>query len=371
VRTDPVELFVELAALTSPPGQERMVADHVTSFVREHGLDVLEDDAACRLGGSTGNLVVQLPPRRAGTPVFFCAHLDTVPVEGPVQPVVAEGIVRSDGRTILGADNKASVAAMLVALSRLVSETREHAGVEFVFTPMEEVGCKGASEFDTTRLASRFGFVYDHEGPIGTYVGSAPAGYLLRLDFRGRAAHAGIDPEKGRSAIQAAGRAIVGLTFGRLSDSSTLNAGVIQGGTAHNVVAEQCSLSIDVRARTYGRGLELIDEIRDVAARAASDCGCTVEIDVAEKYRDYHFDGTERVVELARRAFAAVGATMEAVDAGGGADASIFNARGVSCLNVGSGMRSIHTREESIAIDDLYKLVELTLAIVDAAISAE
>jgi tripeptide aminopeptidase len=221
---DPVKLFVELAAIASPPGGERLVADRVATFVRDHGLEVREDDAAQTLGGSTGNLLVDVPPTRHGTPVFFCAHLDTVPVEGPVRPVISHGVVTSDGRTILGADNKASVAAMLVALSRLVDEGREHAGVELVFTPMEEVGCKGAKAFDSSVLRSRCGFVYDHEGPIGTYVGSAPAGHLLRLEFHGRAAHAGIDPEKGRSAIDAAGRTISRLTFGRLADGSTVNA---------------------------------------------------------------------------------------------------------------------------------------------------
>lgn len=364
---DPVELFVELAALPSPPGRERAVADRIVAFVRDLGLEAVEDDAAPSLGGSTGNLLVRLPSTCAGTPVFFCAHLDTVPVEGPVRPVVAAGRVTSDGRTILGADNKASVAAMLVALSRLVQEGRDHAGVELLFTPMEEVGCKGASAFDSDLLESRCGFVYDHEGPVGTYVRSAPAGHLLRLEFAGRAAHAGIDPERGRSAIQAAGRAIAGLSFGRLADGSTVNAGVITGGTAHNVVAERCELSIDVRARRRARSLELVDEIERVAGAAAADCGCTVEMDAVEKYRDYRFDGSEAILRLAREGLAATGAAMTGVDAGGGADASIFNARGIPCLNLGSGMQSIHTRDEFIPVRDVERLVDLTLAIVEAA----
>jgi tripeptide aminopeptidase len=367
VTPDPVELFVELAAIASPPGQERAVADQVAGFARKHGLEVHEDAAAAALRGTTGNLLLTLPAGRDGIPVFFCAHLDTVPVEGPVRPVLTSGAVRSDGRTILGADNKASAAAMLVALARIVEEERAHAGVELVLTPMEEAGCRGAKAFDPSVLRGHLGFVYDHEGPIGTYVRSAPSGHLLRLGFLGRAAHAGINPEYGRSAIEAAGRAISRIRLGRLDDGSTVNVGVIQGGTAHNVVAERCALTIDVRTRKQERTLQLIEEILATAQAAAAKCGCRVEAEAEEKYRDYRFEGDEPVVALARSALASLGTTAQPVDGGGGADASIFNARGIPCLNLGSGMRDVHTNGESITVADIHALVELTLAIVEAA----
>lgn len=367
VTSDPVDLFLELAAIPSPPGHERSVADHVRSFIDTLGVDAWEDDAATGLCGSTGNLVVRAPATRAGTPVFFCAHLDTVPVSGPIEPVIVDGVVSSSGQTILGADNKASVAAMLIALKRVIEEKREHAGIELVLTPMEEVGCKGAKAFDSSVLRAKCGFVYDHEGAIGTYVQAAPAGQLMNIRFAGRAAHAGIDPERGRSAIQAAGRAIAALELGLHADASTVNAGVIHGGVAHNVVAEHCSLAVDIRARSHRRALELVDEITAAARRSAADAGCTAHVEVEEKYRDYRLEPDDSIVALAHTALRAIGATPLPLPGGGGADASVFNARGIPCLNFGSGMRAVHTHQETIATADIYRLVDLTLALIAAA----
>jgi tripeptide aminopeptidase len=163
-----LDLFLELAAIPSPSGSERAVADQVVGFLRREGLTVEEDDAGARIGASAGNLLCRLPPTASpGLPLFLCAHLDTVPPEGPLEPVVTDGVVRNDGGTILGADNKAAIAAMLVATARILREGRPHAGLELLFTPKEEVGLLGAKSFDHGRLRARTGFVYDQGAPIG------------------------------------------------------------------------------------------------------------------------------------------------------------------------------------------------------------
>src|SRR5437660_4996712 len=170
-----VDLFLELAALSSPPGEERPVADAVTRYLRDLGLTVAEDDAGATVGSNMGNLYCRVEPtRHGGTPIFLCAHLDTVPPDGPLEPVIEDGVVRNAGGTILGADNKSAVAAMVEAARRLVGEGRPHAGVELVFTPKEEVGLRGAEAFDCSRLAARVGFVYDQAGPIGEVILGAP-----------------------------------------------------------------------------------------------------------------------------------------------------------------------------------------------------
>ena len=154
--SETLELFLELAAIPSPPGEERAVADRVTAYLRELGLQVDEDDAGARIGSTAGNLLCRLPGRaNGGTPLFLCAHLDTVPPQGPLEPVVEDGIVRNAGGTILGADNKAAVVAMLEAARRIVEENRPHAGLELLFTPKEEVGLLGAGAFDHTKLEAR------------------------------------------------------------------------------------------------------------------------------------------------------------------------------------------------------------------------
>src|SRR5918992_1266064 len=174
---DVLSLFTELAAIPSPPGEEREVADRVRAYLEALGLEVTEDDAGERIGSNAGNLLCRLAATEpdGGVPIFLCAHLDTVPPTGPLEPVVEDGVVRNAGGTILGADNKAAVAAMLEATSRILAERRPHAGIELLFTPKEEVGLQGAKAFDASRLEAETGFVYDYSGSVGEIVVAAPS----------------------------------------------------------------------------------------------------------------------------------------------------------------------------------------------------
>src|SRR5947209_4664092 len=216
---DVLDLFTELAALPSPPGEERAVADAVERYLRDLGLDVDEDDAGAKVGSTMGNLYCRVEPHaNGGTPLFLCAHLDTVPPTGPIEPVVEDGVVRNAAGTILGADNKSAVAVMLEAARRIVSENRPHAGIELLFTPKEEVGLLGAAAFDLSRLSARMGYVYDQAAPIGHVSLGAPHSQSMEVTFHGRASHAGMYPDEGRSAIAAAARAIAEMRLGRVDE---------------------------------------------------------------------------------------------------------------------------------------------------------
>src|SRR4051812_5766681 len=211
VGSDVLEMFLALAETPSPPGKERAVADQVAGYLRELGLEVDEDDAGGRIGSEIGNLYCSLPGTSPGTPIFLNAHLDTVPPGAPIEPVVQDGVVRNAQAGILGADNKAAVAAMLAATGEVVGRGLAHAGLELVFTPMEEVGLRGAKAFARERLEARMGYCYDHAAPIGDIVLAAPSQNTITLTFRGRAAHSGMAPEEGRSAIVAAARAVADM----------------------------------------------------------------------------------------------------------------------------------------------------------------
>src|SRR5439155_14265466 len=227
-RVSVLDLFLELAAIPSPPGDERAVADRVSEELRGLGLEVDEDGAGPEIGSTAGNLLARLAPTADGLPIFLCAHLDTVPPDGPIEPVVDDGIVRNAGGTILGADNKAAVAVMIEAARRMLSEGRSHAGLELLFTEKEEVGLRGAYAFDESQLAARVGFVYDQGAPIGEIVLGAPYAVALEITFRGQSAHAGMAPEEGRSAIAAAARAIADFRLGRIDEETSANVGTIQ-----------------------------------------------------------------------------------------------------------------------------------------------
>jgi tripeptide aminopeptidase len=367
---DIVTLFCELAAIPSPPGKERAVADRVIDYLRALGLEVDEDDTGPRVGSTAGNLLVQAAPTAEGTPMFLCAHLDTVPPTAAVEPVIEDGIVRNARPTILGADNKAAVAAMLEGLRRLTEESRPHAGIELLFTSKEEVGLVGAKAFDATRLEAQLGYVYDHEGPIGQIVRQAPSSTAIDATFTGRAAHAGMAPEDGRSAIFAAARAVADLRLGRVDDATTANVGEIHGGTARNIVPDRCVVVAEARSQDDTKLAELVQEMLDSFAFAASVAECEVETVLEEKYRGYRFAADEPAVRLADVALRGLGFEPELVVGGGGADANVFNLRGRPCVNLANGMTRIHSSEEHIAVDDLESMVDVTLALIDAARAA-
>jgi tripeptide aminopeptidase len=363
-------LFLELATIPSPSGSERHVAERVSEEVRGLGLTCEADDSGPRIGSDSGNLYVRIPGTAPGTPIFFCAHLDTVVPVGPIEPVVEDGVVRNGAGTILGADNKAALVAMLEGVRRLLVENRPHAGVELVFTTREETGCEGAAAFDHTRLEAKVGFVYDHAAPVGDVVVSAPYQRTIDAVFKGRAAHAGINPEEGRSAIQAAARAISDLRLGRIDDETTANVGRIEGGTARNVVPDRCLLVADARSRDEDKLIVLTQEMVDAFAFAASVTDCDVETSIAELYRGYRLGKGDPALQLAFDGLSRAGFEPRGVAVGGGADANVFNARGVPCVVLANGMADIHSPNEHIAVCDLDAMVDVTLEIVASAMQA-
>ena len=370
LRSPYLDLFLELCALPSPSGSERAVADRVGSYLSELGLEWDEDDAAPRLGGDTGNIYCRIPPTNGagGTPIFLCAHTDTVPPEAAIEPFVGEdGVVRNAAGTILGSDNKAAVVAMLEGVRRVLDEGREHAGIELLFTPQEEVSLRGADAFDSARLFARTGYVYDQGAPVGEIVLGSPHARLLDFRFHGRAAHAGMYPEEGRSAIAAASRAIADFRLGRIDEETSANVGVISGGTARNVVPEWCSFTAEVRSHDERKAVALAREMLESAAFAASLSDCEVESEVRPSFPGYRFRESDVPVRLAAAALERAGYTPSYALSGGGADANVFNARGLQCVNLANGMMEIHTPDEHIAVADLEGMVEVTLALVDAA----
>jgi tripeptide aminopeptidase len=367
--TPVLDLFRDLAAIPSPSGRERAVADRTLAYLRDLGLDPTEDDAGARIGSDIGNIHVALPPTDdgGGTPIFLNAHLDTVPPTAPIDPEVRNGVVVNSHDTILGADNKAAVAVMLAAVADLVRSGRSHAGVELVLTPMEEVGLRGAKEFDTSLLRATVGYCYDHAAPIGNIVLAAPTQRTVRFRFVGRAAHAGIAPEEGRSAVVAAARAIADMPLGRIDPETTANVGIVRGGIAGNIIPPECLVEAEARSRNPSRLREQVQAMLDAATFAANLAECELESRIEPEYEGYRFGRADPAVRLAARALEACGREPVYIESGGGADANVWNARGLQCVNLCNGMAEIHTASEHIAASDLDVMLDVTLALIDAA----
>ena len=278
------------ARLCESPSPSRDVGDIarvVRDVVADLGAEVSEDDAAARIGAGCGNIVARWPATApGGTPVAFVTHLDTVPNAGPIEVALVDGHLTNRHPAILGGDDKAAIAAVITAMDRVRQEGRPHAGVELVFTPCEEIGLRGAAAFDPAVLRAEVGFVYDHTGRIGDIIEAAPTLSSLEATFVGRAAHAGIAPELGRSAITAAGRAIARMPLGRIDPVTTANIGTVTGGSATNVVADRCTVTAEARSVDEARHAAQLTAMVDALTWAASES----EVDLETRV-DRHFVG--------------------------------------------------------------------------------
>jgi len=358
--------FVRLCEIESPSRSERAVADAVKAELEGLGLTVEEDDTASETGSDSGNLLARIEGPPGSRTILLCAHLDTVPLAGPVEVTQENGVLSNRHEAILGADNKAAVATILAAARRLVAEGAP-VGVELLFTTCEEHALAGAKAFDPGRLRSEFGYVFDHASAIGELVTASPTYYRLEADFRGQAAHAGIRPEEGHNAIVAAAKAIAAIEIGRLDEATTANVGQIEGGTAANVVAERCKVVLEARSLDDVRAGEVVSSMVDAIAEAASDLECDVETAVERLFRGYKLARTAPVVETAAEALRSIGTEPVYINTGGGSDANALIAADLPVLNIANGTVGNHQPDESVTVDALETTLDLTLAIVAAS----
>jgi tripeptide aminopeptidase len=361
------ETFASLCRIESPSGRERGIADWVSNELRSFGLEVEEDAVGPQVGSDAGNLLARIPGAGEES-ILLCAHMDTVPLTAPVEPVRVDGGWTNAGEGILGADNKTAAAVMIELARRLTSGPGRGAspvGVELVFTVCEEISLLGAQAFDVSRLRSRYGYVFDHATPIGEIVLAAPTLHRMVAEFRGRAAHAGVRPEEGRSAIAAAARAIAAMRLGRLDPETTANVGTIQGGTAVNVVPERCRLEAEVRSVDQERVETLATEMIDHMQDAADAAECDLDVTVERTIRGYRTRPKAIQVAVAEQALRACGYEPRHINTGGASDANAFEAAGLACTNLADGTEHNHEPTERISIDALEGLFEVAIALVD------
>jgi tripeptide aminopeptidase len=360
------ETFATLCRIESPSGRERACADWVAAELRSLGLDVDEDDAGAAAGSDAGNLLVRVPG--AEHSILICAHLDTVPLAAPVEPVIVDGGWENANEAILGADNKAAVAVALVLARRLAAAPDPPpVGLELLFTVCEEVALQGAKAFKAERLESRFGYVFDHASPIGEIVHASPTYYSVVADVHGRAAHAGIRPENGRSAIAAAAHAIAAMRLGRLDRETTANVGRIAGGTNANVVPERCRIDAEARSLDRERAEAVATEMVDHLQEAADAAECDLDVTVTRMFEGYRTSAREAQVVLAERALRACGYEPTQIVTGGGSDANALQAAGFPCTNLANGTERNHEAGERVSVDALEGMLEVAIALLEEA----
>jgi len=357
------ERFAELCRTASPSGQEATLAERVSRELRDLGLIVVGDEA--------GNVFARLPSRgaAAGRCVLLCVHLDTVPHQRPIEPVLVDDGWESAGDTILGADNKAAV-AVLLALARRLAVEGAPVGVELLFTVGEETGLRGAKAFDVGRLHAEFGYVFDHASPIGEVVIASPTYYRFEATFHGKAAHAGIRPEHGRSAIVAAARAITTMRLGRLDAETTANVAWIGGGVeGTNVVPERCTIRGEARSLSEERVETVVSELVDRCYEAGNDpaCECDVDVTLERLFAGYRHRPQAPQVLVAEAALRACGYEPRRITTGGGSDANALEAAGLPCTNLANGTERNHEPTERVSVAALEGMLDIALALLEAA----
>ncbi|MEA2272189.1 MAG: tripeptide aminopeptidase [Solirubrobacteraceae bacterium] len=360
------ETFAELCRIPSPFGKEAACAQHVAGELSAFGLEVVQDDTAATSGGECGNVIARIPGGRSPG-ILFCAHLDTVPLAAPVDPVVIDDGWENANDGILGADNKAAVAVLLVAAQRYAREPPP-VDVELLFTVSEENALAGAKAFDASTLRSKFGYVFDHASAIGEVVTASPTYYRLEATFHGAAAHAGIRPEDGRSAIAAAARAVAALRLGRIDEETTANVGTIEGGNGStNVVPERCRFLAEARSLSDGKVEDLVAEMVERIHEASNAVDCDVDADVVVErlFQGYRTAGSSPAVLAAEAALQACGYDPRRISTGGGSDANALEVSGFHCVNLANGTERNHEPTERVSVAALDGMLDVTYALVD------
>jgi tripeptide aminopeptidase len=359
------ETFAALCRIESPSGHERGCADWLTEQLSGLGLTVEEDDAGAAVGADAGNLLARIPGRSDHS-ILLCAHMDTVPLAAAVEPVLVEGAWTNANDGILGADNKSAIAVILELTRRLTSSPEPPPiGLELLFTISEEVSLRGSREFDVSRLRSAFGYVFDHATPIGEIVVASPTHYRIVAELRGRAAHAGVRPENGRSAVVAAANAIAAMRLGRLDAETTANVGTIAGGSAINVIPEFCRIEAEVRSLDADRAAAVATETVDHLQDAANAGECDLDVDVERMFSGYRTKPKAPQLAVAERALSACGYEPRQIVSGGASDANSFEAAGFACTCLADGVERNHEPGERIGAGALEGMLEIALTLVD------
>jgi tripeptide aminopeptidase len=365
-------LLLELVQIDSHSRKERNVAERIKKYCEEMGAEVEIDDAGSKVGGNSGNVIA----RFRGTipdaePIMMSAHMDTVVPGENVKPIIDGDIIRTDGTTVLGGDDKSGCAVIIETIRCLKEQNIPHTDIEAVFSICEEVGLLGAKHLDVSRIRSRYGIVFDSDDP-GFLFTRGPSSNHLEIKVHGLESHAGVAPEQGISAIRVAAEAISAMKLGRIDEETTANIGVIHGGAATNIIPNLVTLWGEARSlneeKLEAQCDHMVQCFKDAAARyevtvEGKTTKASVEASVDRDYSSMDVPDSSRVVQLVLGAAARMGLNVQTMASGGGCDANIFNRKGIECANLGTGMRAIHTVNEWLDVKDMYASAEMTLEI--------
>jgi len=355
------DFFEKLLLVNSPSGKEKAISDKIIDIVKELPLEIIE---FASINKTKPNLILKLPAYKCDNKesLMFSAHLDTVEPTEEIKIVKDELVYKTDGSTILGADDKSGIAAILEALFTLSKNDIPHPKIEACFTVEEEIGLKGANALDFNLIESKRGLVLDCDGDVGKVVNAAPSQINFKVTIYGKAAHAGIEPEKGKNAILFAGKVISSLQLGRIDQNTTANIGTIKGGKATNIVPDLVELTGEIRSRDENILNSMHEKFRNSFKEGEKE-GFIIDFESEKTYSSYRIDEDDPLIKLLKDA-GRESITVECMASGGGSDANVFNKlKGMKCIVLSTGMENVHTHEEYISKANLIALTNWLIQI--------
>lgn len=356
--------FLEYVQIDSPTKEELEFAKFLEKELLNLGLEVYMDDAGEKVGSNSGNLVARLKANAEGETIIFSSHLDTVSPSRGIKPQIRDGVIYSDGTTILGGDDKAGIASIMEALEVVIENKLPHGEIEVAFTIFEEGGLFGSKSLDYSKLNAKKGFVMDSGGDPGVIIIQGPAQNKIDVKFIGKEAHAGVAPETGISAIQMAAEAISNMKLLRIDEETTANIGSISGGSVTNIVTKEVEFHAEARSLDDDKLKKQTDHMIKCCEDAAEKFSGKVEVNVVNAYGAFKIDENHELVKSVKLACENLGFDAKTTTSGGGSDTNIFNANGIDAINLGIGERKPHTLEEHLHIKDLENAARLALEII-------
>ena len=347
-----IKQFMEMVQIDSESSNEANFINYLEKEFQKLGAETIQD--------SYGNLIAKLPAKgcEGKDPILLSCHADTVKPGVGIEPVLKNGVIRSKGDTILGADDKAGIAEMLEALR--IAEVRPP--VEVAISREEEIGLFGVKNLDYSLLSAKKGFLLDND-TLDTIIIGGPSYYTFDVTVKGKSAHAGMEPEKGVNAIVAASKAIAALQIGRIDHETTANVGIIEGGIVRNGVPDKVVFKAECRSLKHEKAEKLANEMKEIITREVKAAGAKVDIDEKNLCKAVDIPESSFTVSLSKQALKKVGIDAKATFMTGFTDASIYNNMGIEMAVVGIGARNEHSLEEHIYVEDMEKALLMIVEI--------
>lgn len=360
--------FMELVQIDSETKYETEIAKVLKDKFTSLGLDVTEDQSKEETGHGAGNLICTLKGNVSDVePIYFTSHMDTVVPGKGIKPSIKDGYIVSDGTTILGADDKAGLAAIFESIRCLKEQDIKHGDIQFIITAGEESGLVGAKALDKDLVNATYGYAIDSNGDVGDIIVAAPTQAKIYATIKGKTAHAGVAPEKGVSAITLAAKAISKMPLGRIDEETTANIGRFEGGQQTNIVCDQVDILAEARSLVPEKMDKQIAAMKTAFETTAKEYGGEADVKVEVMYPGYKQEAGDHVVEVARRAAEKIGRKSSLLKSGGGSDANVIAGFGIPTVNLAVGYEEIHTTNERIPVDELVKIAEMVVSIMQEA----